>query len=284
MIIQEDISAKIASIPSIPHVVTQVLNLCENPNSHVGDIVETLKLDEAITLKVLNLCNSSYYGLNRHVDSLQDAVVFLGLNSLINLVLTTVASDFYRNAQNNYGLARGELWKHSVAVAITAQIIGCHVRHDNPDRLFTSGLLHDIGKTVLDEYLSDNVEPLREKIEQSGYTLLQAEEEVLGITHCVVGHMIAEQWELPPSLRSVIRHHHEPMTAEDHVTDCCICHLANGVVATMGIGGGASFGMANDLQAEALLHVNMPRQKLFGLSVEFIENYQKALALVNLEA
>lgn len=284
MITQEDIRAKISNIPSIPHVVTQVLDICENPDSDMGDIVDTLKLDEAITLKVLNLCNSSYYGLNRNVDSLQDAIVYLGLNTLINLVLTTVASDYYRNSQTNYGLDRGELWKHSVAVAITAQIVGYHVRHENSDRLFTSGLLHDIGKTVLDEYLTDNIELLREKIEQSGYTLLQAEEEVLGLTHCTVGEMIAEQWELSNSIRSVIANHHDPLNAEDYTLDCCICHLANGVVSTMGIGVGASFGMANDMQAEALLYAKMPRQKLFSLSAEFIENYQKALALVKLDA
>jgi putative nucleotidyltransferase with HDIG domain len=140
--------------------------------------------------------------------------------------------------QGGYGLLPGALWTHSVAVALACQLIAG--RHDRQQRglLFTVGLLHDIGKIVLNEYVAAEYAEIVRVVRQEQLTFLEAERRVLGVTHAEVGEEVAKRWELPDPIPVCIRYHHEPaeLPTPDPTVD--IVHLADAVCLLMGIGGG----------------------------------------------
>ena len=231
------IDRRIQILKPLPQVITRVLRISEDPNTPIQEVVQAIKLDEAITVRVLHLCNSPYYGLLKKVETVEHAVVYIGMNSLVNVLLTLVCGEYFRVGQGNYNLARGDLWKHSVATAIGSQLIGEKINYESPERLFTGGLLHDIGKLVLDDMLTEYIAQIRQLIED-GYAQFEAEIEVLGKTHCDVGAKLATKWELPPSVVEIIQHHHDPFEADEFVTECCIVHVVNCLVTSLGFGTG----------------------------------------------
>ena len=117
MIKLEHLVKKIEDLPPLPEIVVKLLKASRDPNVSMREMVELIKHDPALTIKVLRLCNSSYYGLPRKINSIQEALVYIGTDTLVNFVLAGCLSTFYQQAQTGYGLEKGELWRHSVGCA-----------------------------------------------------------------------------------------------------------------------------------------------------------------------
>ncbi|MBN1518366.1 HDOD domain-containing protein [Candidatus Sumerlaeota bacterium] len=264
----------------MPKVVELALEACENPNSTVRDVSRIMRLDEAITIKLIHLANSPYYKTSRAVDSVEQAMVMLGLKTVTNLMLTLVTGDYFRSAQENYRLQRGELWKHSVAVAVASQLLGERLHINNTERLFTVGLLHDIGKIILDKVMGNYIATIREYMREHSYSYFSAEAHVLGITHADVGAELIRVWELPEFLQNVIQHHHHPLLTECDRVEAIIVHLADNMSNSTGIGVGEN-PLPLSMQIEAMEEVGLTVERLERVTPDFIIRFKEAAALVN---
>jgi len=241
----QDIVAAVDTLPPLHDTTLRLLTVLRDPHSSIEDIVEVIRYDEALTGQVLRLCNSVYFGLNRKINSLSEAMVCLGTTKLLHLIMAAHSSALLGKEQRGYGLPPGHLWQHSVGVALACDILGEKTRVPNPAPLFTAGLLHDIGKVVLNEYVAAEYAQIARLVHQERYAFNEAERMVLGYDHCEVGALLAEKWNLSAGLIRCIRWHHEPQSATPDTPDdpdrvyVDLVYLADVLCLMLGLGIGA---------------------------------------------
>ncbi|MBZ0269819.1 HDOD domain-containing protein [bacterium] len=195
-------------LPTLPHVVSQILEKTRNADASLDEIVSLIATDQALVSTILKLVNSAFYGFSRRITTLKQAITLLGFRSVRNIVVNAgVVGVFRKRTFNNQ--YRFRLWDHSVACAVAARILAKPAGYKSKEEAFTAGLLHDIGKVVIDQYAPKDSAAIMKRVD-AGMTACEAEMEVVGADHTQIGSMIAERWKLPRSLCWVIEHHHEP--------------------------------------------------------------------------
>jgi len=202
----------IDELPTLPHVVSQVLEKTRDQNSRLDEIVDLISTDQALVSTYLRLVNSAFYGFNRRITTLKQAITLLGFRSVRNVVVNAgVVGIFRRRTFNTHH--RRRLWDHSVACAVAARLLAERGGYPAREEAFTAGLLHDIGKVVIDQYAPKDSAAIMERVE-GGEEPREAERAVLGVDHPRIGAWIAERWHLPKTLCAVIEHHHDPDGSE----------------------------------------------------------------------
>ena len=239
MIGAEDILARVEDIPPLPGTVIRLMNVLNDPASTVNDIVEIVKYDQAVTTQMLRLCNSAYFGLSHQVNSLNDAMRYLGTTKVMQLLMAVHANSLLSKAQPGYGLDPGILWKHSVAVALASTTFAQRVNLANANLAFTAGLLHDIGKVVLNEHVGQEFTEIVRLCAEQKLAFSEAETQVLVFSHAEVGGLLAEAWSLPEPIIRAIRHHLNPSELDppDPLVDI-VC-LSDCLCMILGIGLGS---------------------------------------------
>ncbi|NPV01902.1 MAG: HDOD domain-containing protein [Brevinematales bacterium] len=238
----EKILGKADDLPVLPHIAMEILTLIDSENSIPADFQSIIENDQVLTLKILKLANSAYYGYPREIISVKEAIVILGLDTLKSLVLSLLTRQMLSKGLDTYGLKRGELWEHSITVAMVARSIAKLMRLANVERFFVGGLLHDTGKLLLDIYLLDNVEKLKAQVNEGGLDFSEAEEMLLGFDHAFIGSKLIEQWNLPSFLENVVRFHHSFSKAPDiFKKDAYIIDIADRLAYSIARGSGTDY-------------------------------------------
>lgn len=221
---------QLGELPTLPHVVQKLACTIGRPNVSAEEIGTLIEKDQVLAAKVLRLANSPFYGFPARIGSVGHAVVVLGLNVVKGLTLCATAFDIMKDA------GMDQLWRHSLGVAMTAQILGARMAIKNPEEVFIAGLLHDIGKVVLYVKWRDVGEPIKSAHRQSDRPLIQLEQERLQLTHADVGGWLASAWHLPTTLREPIQYHHKPGAAQEAGIQTAIVHVADILVKGLGCG------------------------------------------------
>ncbi|NOX26190.1 MAG: HDOD domain-containing protein [Deltaproteobacteria bacterium] len=251
-------------LPPFPKVALQVMKMLNDPKVKAKDLAKVIKYDSAITANLLKTCNAAYFGLSRKVSSLDDALVIVGQDILKDIIIASSSSRFYKGgAGEGYELEQGELWRHSVATAIMAKLLAKHFPKVSPDTAFTAGLLHDIGKRFLSSFVASDFAKIVKLAYGGKMSFVEAEKEVLGMTHAELGGMIMERWEFDEELRRAVRQHHDPDALEKGELTALLA-IANTQVITLGVGAGAD-GLTGKLHGEGL--------KKYGISSLDLECY-----------
>ncbi len=197
----------LSDLPTLPTVALEVAALLDDPRSTPRQITEVMKADQALTSKVLKLVNSAYYGIPGGVASVERAVAFLGYNTIFQLLIGVSVLEFSRLG-GAAGIDIREFWKHSLGVAVAAEMIGARIGYEGKEELFAAGLLHDLGKLALAKVAKKKFILAVEQARKDGIRLLKAEREQGLPTHDKVGDTLARQWRFPPALRAAIAAHH----------------------------------------------------------------------------
>lgn len=232
----KDIIDRVDSIRPLPDTALKLMNVMSDPRSTLDNIVDTIKYDQVVTGQVLKLCNSPYFGVSRKVTSLNDAMLCLGTVKVLQLVMSVHTNNMLASQQRGYGLEPGVLWKHSVAVALASSLFAQRLRLSDASLVFTAGLLHDIGKVILNEYVAEDFAEIVRRVTDQHISFVEAEHQVLGFSHEEVGAMIAEKWKLPPAIVRCIRFHHVPSDVDPPDALVDTVYLANCVCLLLGIG------------------------------------------------
>ncbi len=232
------IVAGIDSLKPLPQVANRVMAVAENPQSSMSQLTEIIQYDQVLTANLLKAANSAYFGLSKKVDSLHQAIVYLGMDKVVDLVLMGANSGHYDQAQEGYGLDSGELWRYSVSSALIARELAERKGIGDIHAIFTAALLKDIGKVVLSQHVAESFEKITFLVSKHGFSFREAEKGVLGIDHAELGAMIAERWRFSEMMVDIIQHHHAPMEARFE-TEASIIYLGDTLCMTMGIGVGS---------------------------------------------
>ena len=207
--IREHIQEGNFELPPIPDVMLQLAEKIDNPTISIDEIIECIT-DQILVSKILRICNSPYYGHLGHITSLKAAVVFIGLKSVMSIVMVHAMSSFSpRNAKEIKKVLQHCLVCGMIARQITRDMGG------NYELAFICGLLHDIGKTILLDMLGD-------------YMLLpEAREKLIEENHAEVGYLLADKWNFGDDIKNVIRYHHSPERATGNVSMAEVISLSN---------------------------------------------------------
>ena len=223
-------------LPTIPKVATRVIEAIDDPDSSVDDIRALIEQDPALTARVMKISNSSLYSFATEIRSLDQALALLGSRTVRNLVMAVAM----REAYTEFGELEQMLWAHSSAAGPACAALARRIGGVDPDEAFTLGLLHDIGKAALANSHRAEYEDVFRRVTEENVSFKDAERDHFGFDHAELGAHVAERWELPAVIVSVIRHHHDPdalaslsepvqrMTALVSVTTACLSRLGSG--------------------------------------------------------
>jgi putative nucleotidyltransferase with HDIG domain len=212
-----ELSRKIAdldNIPTVPALLVPLLKRLGEPAEEVNvtEIVNLISYDKSLTAQCLHMANSPLLGMRKRVETVQAAVMALGMTK-VREVATTCC--LLRALPARPGsLKPTDLWKHSLAVALVSREFAQRVGFQDPEQAYLAGLLHDLGLIVELTTFPKEFEAVTRAALEKRCPLHEAEPEILGVDHCVIGEMLAERWHLPGELKEVILRHHDV----DHAT------------------------------------------------------------------
>ena len=235
-----DIRSKVKNIdglPQFPATHAEIMKLSKSDESSSEDLAEKIQLDPGFLATVLKLANSSYYGFSKKTDSLQLAVTRLGMEEIGNLVMAAQVFEKLGGNDEGSALDMAGLWKHSVGTAFIARAVSKKLQTE-VDASFLGGMLHDLGKIVLDRFFADYYGAVVDTVKSESMSLYQAEMEILGVSHAEVGGLLAESWAFSKNFQNCMTHHHLPRGTRRHQRLVCVIHLADVLCHQLEFGSG----------------------------------------------
>ncbi len=229
--IRKTIEKSLRDLPALPTVVMRVLQETEKPDVCAAGVEKLICSDQALTMKVLRVVNSAYYGLSGQVASLNQALVILGMQQVRNLVLSVAAIETLQPKTPRQHETMKQFWMHAFGSGAAAQSIAHEKRMPSKDveLIFLGALLHDVGRLYLFCNFTEAYDEVMEYAAQSGVSMDEAELKFLGITHAEVGKIMAETWRFPEALVRLIGEHEGNFT-DGGSPDVFTVHIADQVM------------------------------------------------------
>lgn len=221
----------ITSLPTLPGSVTRITQMLDNPQTTAAEVGKEISKDQVLSAKVLKLVNCGFYGFSQPISTIPHAMVLLGFNVVKTLVLSTSVLDMM-------GRTMSGLWQHSLACARTCGIIARAVNMEDPEEVSVTGLLHDLGKVVLEQHVKEVFEEVVRLVEERNILFYIAEEEILDVNHANLGGWLLEKWQLPRKLVEPVMYHHNFHLSRTHATRTAVIYLADILVRAEGFGSG----------------------------------------------
>lgn len=224
----------IRDLPALPAIVQDVMENIGPDDIDINIITRKVMLDQALAAKTLRFANSSFYGTQAKVTTIQQAITLIGVNSVRHVVTATALTGYFPT-NNCAGLDFISLWRHAIATAVCARVLARHL-HVNQDYAFTAGLLHDIGRLVLATYFRREYEAVIAYRKLHDCQWLEAEQTMMGVDHAMAGEALAAHWNFSDTIRYAIAGHHQPEEQKVHSL-ASIVHVANAITHALDLSG-----------------------------------------------
>lgn len=239
--VQETITNRVANVPMLPHVVSQLLAIIGGKGHSLEDVVKIVQTDASLTTRMLRIANSAAFYRGQPVTTLSRAILHLGEKMVAGIAIGSCTTDFFHRELEGYKSGNGEFWDHSLCTAIASREIAAKIsKRISAELAFTAGLLHDIGKVILSEFLKDHTEKIEKWCsERQAEDFIGAEKDIIGADHSDVGYILAHHWKLPDPLCEVIKHHHHPWETEEKYRELVyVVHIGDQLAMLSGAGTG----------------------------------------------
>jgi HD-like signal output (HDOD) protein len=219
---------KIETLPTLPEIAHQILNLTNDPLLSVDELRNIVERDPAISAKILSVANSAFFGVSVQTNMLRDAIMRVGFNNVKNIAVGISVLTLFSDGKITSEYKR--LFNHSLTVGLTARWLAGNFKTIIAEDILIDGLLHDLGYLVLGRYFPEIYRDILSSFDSST-SLLDAEKDILGYTHADIGSMLAEQWNLPNTVLDTILYHHAPSLARRNAKRVAIIHIADYIVS-----------------------------------------------------
>lgn len=229
---RREILQKSDLIPPLPDLVARLLAVLNRQETEPADLERLMASDQVLVGRMLAMVNSPFYGMNRSIRSVKEAVMVLGFRGVRSLVLATSTAKFMQRDFSIYGHQPRGLWLHAAAVAAGAKALAkaCKLPADEAEQLFVGGLLHDIGKLLLVTYLGPHQKGL-----SAAASVAEFERASLGIDHTEAGALVTAKWNLAKDIQEMIKGHHDEAT-DTGTRPLAIVRLADALAHQRGTG------------------------------------------------
>ncbi|MHC4662754.1 MAG: HDOD domain-containing protein [Planctomycetota bacterium] len=271
---------KIRGLPTLPSILEKMKSVVVNPESTAAQFGEVIVDDPAATSRILRIVNSSFYGLPHRISSVSHAVVILGFNAVKSIIMSSTIFEMFAKAGKEAEFDRVEFWKHSIGVGTAAQVLAKRMGVDETEEFFVAGLLHDIGKVILDQFLHSIFVKILQTVKGKNCLFVEAEEKALGVTHAQIGGWLFQKWDLAPHLVAAIRFHHDPKLAGKNAKFTAVIHFADILARSLllGTGGDEKIPLGD---RDAWRALNVPHNELENVFEEIANEYEKAMIFLD---
>ncbi len=233
---QRDLILQKCNLPAVPVVAIKVIKLIDDPFSSIEDIRRSISGDQSLIASILRVANSAFYGVGRKIDTISEAILIMGLDTVKTIALAVCTKELYKN----FGIIEQKLWEHSIGVSLLAGILANEGFNIKRDEAIVAGLLHDIGKTVMNNSNPDKFFELTQMVYNERVNYKDIEMDFFGFGHADVGYLLAQKWEFSDTLCEVIKNHHNCDYYESRQQDiydlCLIVALSDAICVRLGIG------------------------------------------------
>jgi putative nucleotidyltransferase with HDIG domain len=230
------LTAAIDSLQAVPQIVLKVIRLIQEENSNISEVAKEIRQDQVISAKILRMCNSAYFSGRVEIASIDRALILLGEQQVLKLILSAALENFFPSKSRGYSLCRGGLYYHAMGAAMICEKLASLTSIISPDIAYTAGLLHDIGKVALDQCMDEAYPFFYRRTQLEGDELVTVEREAFGISHDEAGGMLAERWSLPEPIKDAIKHHHCPENASVNIELTHLVYLADLIMSRFIVG------------------------------------------------
>ncbi|MHC4871334.1 MAG: HDOD domain-containing protein [Planctomycetota bacterium] len=261
---------KIIDLPTLPQVVSTIVNLIDDPDSSVKDINDVMGQDPALVAKILKIVNSAFYGLPNRVSSISQAIVILGFNTVKSLALSASVLDMFGSGEEYFSYE--DFWKHSIGCATICTTVAKKQPGVNADTAFVLGLMHDMGKLVLDQYAPVEFQQILKTAKEKEITFAEAEKEVIATSYTDIGYWLSQKWQLADDLADAIHHQNDLDECAEHASKelAAVCSFSEYVCRLKNYGHNGSYGKP-ELPLKAWNMLGMEKDQLPAL-IETINN------------
>lgn len=218
---------RIGKVSTFPTIYAKIEELFKDPSTSAYEVGRVISGDQGLTVRLLKLVNSPFYGFPSKIDSVSRAITIIGFKQLRELVFATSIFSMFKDFGNNVLFEMENFWQHGLGCGLTSRVLAIYRREENPESYFAAGLLHDIGRLVLLESYPDQYREVFTIVKDENAMVLEAEKDVFGFTHAAVGKELISAWNLPDSLKAAVGHHHDPQgrRGSSHYAD--IVHISD---------------------------------------------------------
>jgi len=271
--LKKRIFSSLDDLPLMPQVAQKARKVVSDPKSSFSDLAMVIDTDQGIVTRVLKMANSPYYGMSGKISSVQHASVILGTKTLMEILTLACSSEILGSTLSGYDLDAGDLWKHSLATASGSQIIAKRLKPALAYDAFSAGLIHDVGKIILDPYVLERKEAFNTFAKDGTQSFLEAEKQILGFDHAELASEVCERWNIPSNIAKAIKYHHDP-TLSNNDDLSYIVHMADAIAMMSGIGSGLD-GMLYTMAENAMDVLRLNQEDLSIIMVEMVQYVEK---------
>lgn len=207
----EQALASIGDLATLPEVTIKIIEIVENPRSTARELHGVIKNDPALSMKILKVVNSAFYGLPGQIASVDRAIILLGLSAVKNIAIAASIARLFKGKRISEHFSAADLWRHSVAVGVGARALARSSPHPAmPEEIFVAGLIHDIGTLVERQVFPEQFATVIQRCTEEEIDFLECERQVIGADHQAFGVGLTTKWKFPRYLRASIGFHHNP--------------------------------------------------------------------------
>ena len=221
----QNILSSVKNLPAIPTVMIEVSKLLDNTSTSANELGKLVAKDQGLVAKILSVANSPLYGLPRKVSTIDFAIIILGFEHLKDIVMALTVLESLKGPESPRW-DRKAYWIHSLMVASASKRIADDIGYQKSGEAFTAGLLHDLGIAVIQRNFIKEFNTILDLVEKESIPHLEAEVNVMGVTHQEIGDFLSEKWKLPETLTKSIANHHYPLKSVNQKLSA-IVHLAD---------------------------------------------------------
>ncbi len=279
MIKVEDIVEQVEEFPTLPTIYTTLLEVMANPRSTVADVANIISQDIASSTKILKAVNSPIYHLQCEVDTISQAIFYIGFNEVKNLVITLSIMDIFYEKHSEAKFNLIDLWKHSIAVGVITRIIGQLIGIKNIENFFLSGVIHDIGKLFFLKSMKKEYFKVVNYVLENNVTIQEAEEQLMGFNHMQVGTLIAKKWKLPTTITNSIQYHSTGKVKDQIDIQASCVHLANIIARIMEFGFPGD-NLVHQPNIEIWKILNIDPGAYPQILPKIVDNYEQSLSIL----
>jgi len=232
----DEIKNSISNLLPIPQVALKILRLISEDDYDISLLGAEIKQDQVLSARTLKLCNSAFFKKRTKIETMNYALAYLGQKMLVKFIISSALNPFFDQTDMGYSLCKGGLYHHAVGTAIIAEKIAEKTGKANTSLAYTGGLLHDIGKVVLDQFIQGSLPLFYRQLFEEGQYSPEVEKNIFGIDHMETGNLLAQQWFFPESLKEVIKYHHMPEDAVHYKDLVHIIYLADLLMSRFNVG------------------------------------------------
>ena len=262
-------------IPSLPIIYTKISEMLNNPRSSISDIGKIISTDSGLTVRLLRLANSAFYGFSSEINTIDRALIVIGTKELHDLVLATTVLSMFKSMSSK-SINMEAYWRHNIACGVAAKTIAVFRRDVKIEQFFVAGILHDIGRLLLLSNIPDRIDLALQRSESKNKLLYEVERQVIGFDHGQLGKTLLSRWNIPANLIDMVGYHHQPQNSDNFSVETSIIHIADIIVHALELGdNGEKF--VPQLNEQAWENVGLSVNTLLAIIAQINKQYNDVI-------